>query len=81
VEITTAITWSPTPLTPIIPSKQQSYATCMTKSFYDVPGTTKITILSTTFTSYQWLMPCQPVRELSTTFQRSHDVSGRSDTQ
>jgi hypothetical protein len=54
---------APTPSTLTILSKQQSCGTCMTKSFYHMPSTTKITVLLMTSTSYRWLMPRQPVRE------------------
>jgi hypothetical protein len=48
---TTATMGSLTPLRPTILSKQQS--------FYDVPSTTKITVLPMISTSYQRLMPHQ----------------------
>jgi hypothetical protein len=45
-----------------------------------VPRTTKTMALSTTSTLSLRIMLHQQVRERSTIFQLSHDVSGRSDT-
>jgi hypothetical protein len=58
-----AIMGSLTPLTPTIPSKQLSSGTCMTKNFYDVLSTTKITVLPTTSTSSRQPTPHQLIRE------------------
>jgi hypothetical protein len=48
---TTAITGFLIPSTPTILSRQQIYGRCTTKSFYDMPSTTKIMALPTTSTS------------------------------
>jgi hypothetical protein len=65
---------------PTILYRQRNSCRCMTRSFYDVPNTTKIMVLQMTSTSSQRPMPCQLVRERSTTSQRSRDVSRQSDT-
>jgi hypothetical protein len=45
------------PSMPTTPSKQRTSDICMTKNSYDVPNTTKIMVLLTTFTSSQRLKP------------------------
>jgi hypothetical protein len=68
-----------TPLMHTTTSKQQSFGTYMTKSFYDVHSTTKTTALPTTSTISRRLRPiCKP-RVQSITSLRFHDVSERSD--
>jgi hypothetical protein len=56
-------------------SKQQISGICMTKSSYEVPTTTKTTVLLTTFTSSRQLTPRLQARERSTTSLHFHVVS------
>jgi hypothetical protein len=62
--------------TPTIPSNKQTSDICMTKNSYDVPTTTKTTVLPTTFTSSRQPTPRPQAQEESTTSLHFLDVSG-----
>jgi hypothetical protein len=73
---TTASTGFPTPSTPTTLFKLQISGSCTTKNSYDMPSTTKITVLLTISTSSMLLMLHQQAREQSIISQPCHDVSG-----